>query len=432
MLSYTSFLPLSGKFLAEVGTKFGTDNKTILYNGAYVFSGFEPQSSRELTKNQKYWDKGNVNIPRLIYKYNKEAMTLGPELFLRGEASYNDIPSSIVDSWMKDPVKEKQVRPSRPLSSTFFYTFNFNVKFGAEYQPENWKVVVNNKAFRESIFHALDRKAAMLTWEPYTPTRRLSSTITPRNFASAGGKDYVETGDLAAIAKTDSFDKNLALKFKAQAMKELAGKASFPVKIPMPFRADNYLMWADRVQVVEQQLEGLLGKDFIDVIPIAYPATGFLGATRRAGAYAMQECNWGPDYADPETYTDPFVTGANYNWPELAEGYMGSDGKTPKYQAMVDAAKAETKDQKKRLELFAKAEAYLIGEAFVIPFSVGGGGFQASKLEPFTCPYAPFGLSDLKFKGQIVLPKAVSTSEYQALEAKWNKARLEALAKAKN
>lgn len=38
---------------------------------------------------------------------------------------------------------------------------------------------------------------------------------------------------------------------------------------------------------------------------------------------------------------------------------------------MVDAAKAEM-DLAKRYELFAQAEAFLIEEAFVIPYAVGG------------------------------------------------------------
>ena len=92
---------------------------------------------------------------------------------------------------------------------------------------------------------------------------------------------------------------------------------------------------------------------------------------------------------------------------------------------------AEMRDMKKRYELFAKAEAYLIGEAVVIPFVCGGGGFEASKLEPFTFPYAPFGLSTLKFKGQIVMDKSLSTEEYAVLESAWNKAREAALKKSK-
>lgn len=429
MLTYVSFLPVNGKFLAEQGSKFGTTHKAMLYNGAYIMSSWEPQTSRELVRNEQYWDRKNVPIKRLILKYNKEVGTLGPELFTRGEVSFAGIPSSIIDSWMKDPVKKELIRPSRTSAYTYFYAFNFMPKFPAEYQPENWGIVVNNLSFRKSLFHALDRKAAMLTSEPYTPERRLQGTITPRTFISAAGKDYVDMVELAAFSKTESFNKAKALEFKAKAVKELAGKASFPVKIPMPYNSSS-VEWTNRAQVTEQQLEALLGTDFIDVIPLSFPATGFLGATRRAGNYAMQECNWGPDYADPETYTDPFVTGSNYNWPELATGYAEANGK-PKYENLVEAAKAVVTDLKKRYELFAKAEAFLIDQAFVIPYARGGGGYEGSKLEPFTSPFSPFGMSNLKFKGQIVRDKAYSTTEYLKLETAWETGRQAALQKVK-
>ena len=210
---------------------------------------------------------------------------------------------------------------------------------------------------------------------------------------------------LAAIAKTESFNKTLALKYKAQALKELAGKATFPVKMPMPYNASQ-TDWVNRVQVVEQQMEGLLGKDYIDIIPVSYPATGFLDKTRRPGFYAVQECRWGPDYADPQTYTDPFVAGTTYNRPEFAAGYTDKNGK-PMYDNLVATAMAEAKDLKKRYELFAKAEAFLINEAFIIPYGVGGGGYEATRLEPFSNPFAPFGVSNYKFKGRTVLPNAV-------------------------
>jgi len=430
MLTYSTYLPVNGKFLAEKGSAFGRDHKNVLANGAYILTEFEPQVTRVLTKNKKYWDQKNVNIPRIIYRYNKEARTLAPELFLRGDSSYATISATILDSWMKDPAKKAQIRPSRVSFYTYFYGFNFKPTFAAEYEPENWKVAVNSKNFRKAIFHALDRKSAMLTWEPYSPDRRIINTITPSGFVGTAGLDYVATGKLGAIATAESFNRSKALEFKAAAMKELAGKATFPVKIMMPYRADNVFEWANRVQVVEQQLEGLLGKDFIDVVPVSFPSTGFLGATRRAGNFAMQEVNWGPDYADPQTYTDPFVSTGTYIFLNSSPVYTEADGKT-RYDKLVQTAMAETRDLKKRYALFAEAEAFLIEEAMVIPFARGGGGFEASKLEPFTCPYAPFGLSNLKFKGQIVMPKALDQPGYEKLERDWLKAREEALKKAR-
>ncbi len=427
MLSYVSFLPVNGKFLAEQGSKFGTDNKTILYNGAYIVSVFEPQNQRIMIRNEKYWDAAHVYIKTLNYKYNKEAVTLAPEMFLRGEISGTGISTASLDSWMKDPAKKAMVHPASTSFYSYFYAFNFDPKFDAKYDPANWKVAVNNVNFRKAIFYGLDRKVAMLTAEPYSPERRISNTITPANFVAVGGKDYTKTGPLTAISARDSFDKTQAISFRDKAKQELAGKATFPVKIPMPYRSDSP-DWTNRVQVVEQQLETLLGKDFIDVIPVGYPATNFLGVTRRAGNYAIEECNWGPDYADPETYTDPFVAGSNYNWPEKSTGYI-ENGKF-KYQTMVDAAKAEVTDIAKRYGLFAAAEAFLINEAFLIPYGIGGGGYEATKLEPFTYPYAPFGMSELKFKGQVVLDKPMDSAAYDAAYKKWLADRADALSKA--
>ena len=225
--------------------------------------------------------------------------------------------------------------------------------------------------------------------DPYEPERMLNNTITPKNFVAAGGKDYTMIGDLAKWTTGDSFDPELALEYRDKAKAELEGKCKFPIKIMMPYNTSG-TQWANEAQVVEQQLEGLLGEDFIDIIPVGFPPTGFLNATRRAGNYALQNCNWGPDYADPETYTEPFYPGGTYNWPEKATdpAYLLDDGRTV-YQKMVDDAKAEVIDIERRYELFAAAEAYLIEEAWVIPFRVGGGGYVATSWNPLLHPTRP-------------------------------------------
>ncbi|MFA5853437.1 MAG: hypothetical protein WC820_12095, partial [Spirochaetales bacterium] len=69
--------------------------------------------------------------------------------------------------------------------------------------------------------------------------------------------------------------------------------------------------------------------------------------------------------------------------------------------------------------------------AFVVPYAIGGGGFEASKLEPFSYPFAPFGMSYLKFKGQTVMQKPLSTEAYNKLKDAWESEREEALKKSK-
>lgn len=426
MLTYVCFFPVNGKFLSETGAKFGTDNKTLLYNGAYILQTYEAQNSRIFVANDKYWDKDNVYIKKLTYTYNKEADKLQPELFLRGQINDAIIPAATVEEWMKDSSKKNMIRPDNTTFYSYFFAFNFDPKYDAKYEPENWKKAVNNVDFRKAMFYALDRKSAMLTAEPYEPERRLSNTITPKNFVDLKGTDYTQLGSLAKFASTDTFDAAKAKDYKTKAMSELNGKVKFPVQVVMPYNTGSTDGATNRAQVVEQQMENVLGKDFIDIVLLPYPPTGFLKATRRAGNFSFMECNWGPDYADPQTYTDPFTEGNNYDWFNLATEYKEANGKG-KYDNMVAAAKAEKMDMEKRYKAFAEAEAFLIDQAAVIPYAVGGGGFLASKRDPFTVQYSPFGVSNRRFKGVKILDKPMNTDEYKKSFANWQKERADAL-----
>lgn len=433
MITYVCFFPVNGEFLAEVGEDFGIDNTKILYNGAYILETFEPQNKRVLMKNEKYWDKDNVHLERLVATYNSEADTLGPELFARGEVDTTTIPSTILDEWMNDPEMAKLIRPNRTVYYSYFYAFNFDPLFPEEYEPDNWKIAVNNVNFRKAIFHGLDKKAAMITSEPYDPEKRLHNTITPKDFVDLDGVDYTQLGPLGDMVDVNTFNENKAIEFRDKALEELEGIATFPVKVLMPYNTSSSggtAGWTNRAQVIEQQLENLLGTDFIDIVLEAKPPTGFLQDVRRAGQFALLECNWGPDYADPETYTDPFIPSGTYNKPHLAEGYKESNGKT-KYENMLEAAKSERINIEKRLNLFAEAEAFLINEAFVIPYGVGGGGYVASRLNPFESAYSPFGVSSERYKGQHLLEEPMDTDTFNELMEIWSIERTEALKMAK-
>ncbi|TQI67909.1 peptide ABC transporter substrate-binding protein [Clostridium sp. KNHs216] len=437
MLVYVCFLPANGDFLKEKGANFGVDNTSLLYNGSYLLTTYEPQVSHVYTKNDKYWDKDKVYIGTITETYNKEKNTLAPEMYKRGEIDQAYISSDILDQWMKDDSTKNLVSPSRSQCYSYFYAFNFNPKFDAQYEPDNWTKAVNNEDFRKSIFYGLDRIKALAVAEPYNPDKQLLNTVTPPALVDLDGTDYTNIGDLKAITARDSFQADEAKKYAEKAKTELkAAGATLPVKILMPYNPTT-ANWDKECQVVEQQLEGLLGKDYIDIIPEAGPSTGFLSATRRAGKYALMKVNFGPDYADPQTFTDPFQPndangegGGNYNWPEKAQGYTDADGNKT-YTNLYNAAIAESTDLDKRYNAFAKAEAFLINNAFVIPYGLNTDGYQVTKRNEFDYQYAPFGVSILRYKGQHLLEKPMSMDEFYAAEKKWDEERAAALAKAK-
>lgn len=434
VLVHSSFMPANEKFIEEVGSKnFGMDNTKLLYNGAYIMTNFEPQKEHLFTKNENYRDKDNIFISTITETYNKDFSTLGPELFKRGETDFANLSADLKTAWENDASTKDMVAPSRNTYFTYFYAFNFDPKFDAEYEPENWKLAVNNENFRKAIQSGLDRKKEISVANPGQAESIMLNTITPKNFVDSKGTDYTEIGALKDITARDSFNEASAKEYAAKAKTELAAKgATFPIKILMPYNPNNSsdVNWDKETQVVEQQLEALLGKDFIDIIPEAGPSTGFLSQVRTAGKFALMKCNWGPDYADPETYTDPFTPeSGNYNHPEKAEGYAETDG-TKTYTKLLETAKAERTDLTKRYEAFANAEAFLINNAFVIPSYVSNPGFRATRLNELDAPYSPFGVSVLTYKGQKVLEKPLSKDEFNKAYETWLKERADALAKA--
>ena len=426
MVTYVCFMPVNAEFLAEKGADFGvaTSNENILYNGAFVLSTFEPQQKRVYTKNATNWDAENILIETIEQTYNKEAGTLAPEMYARGEIDSADISSTIAAEWLADETKADLIRPVRQSGFyTYFVAFNFDPNFDAEYEPENWKIAVNNVNFRKAFYYGLDRVKSKMVMEPDNPEAILFNTVTPPEFVSINGVDYTEMGALADITalETETFNEEKALEYMNVAVEELkAAGATFPVKMLMPYNPSSSA-WAEECVVMEQQLEGLFGTDVIDIIVEAGPSSGFLKEVRRSGKYAFMKCNWGPDYADPNTYTDPFYDGT-YNWPELATEYLDENG-VSEYYRLVDAAREITDDLTARYEAYATAEAFLIDNALIVPYGYDNGGYTASRLNPFESQFAPFGISNERFKGQALMTEPMNTDMYFEAYDQWEEAR---------
>lgn len=414
MLTYVCFMPVNAAFLAEKGDDFGvaTSNENLLYNGAYILSTFEPQQKRIYTRNESNWDAEHVYIVRIEQTYNKEASTIAPELFRRGEVDDATIDNAVVSDWLSNEETADLIRPVRQSNFySYWYLFNFDPQFDEEYEPDNWKIAVNNENFRLSIARGLDRVKAKSVIEPDNPENILYNTITPPEFISLNGVDYTEMGALAEITAlgTGTFDAEAALAYKEKAVEELtAAGATFPIKIPMYYTGSS---WGEECVVLEQQLEALLGTDYIDIIVLTGPSN-FLASTRRAGNFAIMKCNWGPDYADPNSYTDPFYDNTyKYSQPTLATEYLDENG-VSEYVKLVDAARAITDDLSVRYEAFAEAEAFLINHALVIPYGYNNGGYTASRLNPFDAQFAPSGISNDRYKGQTLLDAPMNTDQY--------------------
>lgn len=432
-LQFGTYWPAPASLLAELGDAYGLDNYSMWFNGAYILSEFKPQEKRIYTKNVNNWDAEHIYIERIEQICNTEAATLEPEMFLRGEVDGADIGSDIVADWLSDPEKSQMISSSRVTADySYFFGFNFEPKFDAEYEPENWVIAVNNENFRKAVFHGINRDEYLAAKYPGDdPSIHKINTVTPKGFSVNEGKDYVFYGGLAKYTENDSFDPELAVQFRDAAKAELeAAGCKFPIKVPVNYNT-NFTTWANCTVVLEQQLEELLGADFIDIIVVPYSGSDFLNATRRNGNYALQELNWGADFMDPETWADAFERKNNYNFfcHETDTYRVFQDTKTAEtnalidqYYELVDAAREETGDMDARYEAFAAAESFYIDHAIVVPGFISGGSYQATKLNGFEGQYAMMGQSSSRYKGQHVYKTAMSQDMFDAQYAEWTAA----------
>ena len=420
MVDYVCFMPVYGPFLAEKGSDFGkaTGNDTLLYCGAYVLSELAPQERRVLSKNTKNWDADNVTIDKLVFTYNEQATIIAPQMYLNGEIDSASIEMAIANEWLSDPEKADFIRPSRPSSFySYFYSFNFDPQFDAAYEPENWAKAVVNENFRLSIYYGMDRLKARMVTDADNSEALLFNSVTPSAFVNVNGVDYVNMGALEEISAlgTGTFQPETALAYRDKAIAELTeAGATFPIKIYMPYNPSDTGVGEEYV-VIEQQMEALLGTDYIDMIIEAGPSSGFLNATRRVGNYAFMKTNWGPDYDDPQTFTEPFADGIAFadpnNYQFVYKNHEMDEVMAPYYE-MVTKAMAIYDDIEARYLAFAEAEAYLIKHAILVPYGFRVGGYTASRIDPFTSPYTPSGISKERYKGSVLLDGPMSTDQY--------------------
>ena len=434
LLVYLPYEPAYGPLLEQTGDQFATSADTVYSCGAYYLSEYESLESWVMTKNPENYDADNVFIEEVRRTYVAESATVGPEMVKRGEIDEAVIGGDILDDWLSNPETQDLVSMDRPNTNyTYFYLFNFMPvahSFGnwevegvdAEYEPDNWIKAINNTNFRKAFLYGINNDLALAIQAPKGFEGYKLHTVTPPSFcANADGVDYIECGRLKDLDLF--FNEEKAKECRNLAKTELAAAGcTFPIKVQLPYNPST-TGWDKMCQVLKQQLESLLGTDFINIIITEGPADGFLSNVRRAGKFELLRCNWGADYSDPETESDPFYQaendrGGRYCYLRTAVERGLVNGETAdaimSYMTQIEAAKQITTDLNARYEAFANAEATLLENALCIPMSMSVPAYLATRLNYWDGQYASTGFSNKRMKGIRLLDHYVSMEEYEA------------------
>lgn len=324
LLSFPTFYPQKQEFVESKGEKYGLEYDTTLYNGPFMLTDWKHDQGWTYTKNPNYWDAANVKLDQ-VEAYVVKDVSTALTLFESGQLDRVELNSSFVDQYRNDPRFQVIETPT-----IYFIRFNHE-------HP-----VLKNKNIRKAIAMAWDKKglADVILNDGSTPLNGL----VPKKFAyDASGKDFREyNGDLQQGTLEE-----------AKALWEQGLKETGVTSVTLGVNAAD----TDRAKKIGEYLKNQLEKNLPGLtLELKNVPSNQRLEIEKAVQYDLSLGTWGPDYADPMTYIDMWVTGGSANRMKYSN---------PKYDELVQQAKTDT-NMERRLQTMVELERILIEEDVAI------------------------------------------------------------------
>ncbi|MGN1401514.1 MAG: peptide ABC transporter substrate-binding protein [Bacillus sp. (in: firmicutes)] len=330
LMAFGTFLPLNEEFVKEQGDKYAATHENILYNGPFVMTDWNGPTATEwvLEKNEKYRDADNVDLTKITFNVSKDPQAT-VNAFEAGEADVTGkMGSDVLANYEGDD------RLKRDLSASLFY-----IKIN-QTQTEALKNVKIRKAI-SMAFNKEDAAKAVLANGSVA-----ANYAVPRGFAvDEKGKDFRDiNGDDVTGHNVEEAKKLWKEGLEEEGLTSLEiGYLGGDTETSKKY--DQYI-----VDQLQTNLEGLKVK--LESVPFAVRLDR---DTKQE--YDLQAAGWGPDYMDPISFSNLWVTDGGNN----KTGYSNKE-----YDKLIEESEKET-DSAKRWQLLADAEKIVIDEAAIAP-----------------------------------------------------------------
>ena len=332
LTAFPSMFPINAKVAQEKGDQYALSTGDMVYNGPYTMTGWTAGYSFEFEQNPTYWDA--------LMEYesgNLDTVSLSGE-----QVDANSSAPGFVNR----------------LAGYMYY---LTINMGNNHHNRTGAADLSNANIRKAISFAIDREEIARVLNDGSVA---AGGIVPIDLAAnpATGADFRE--DQGYIV---SYDEAKAKDFYAKGVAELGHDVTFDLLYGSD-EGDSIIKAAEQVQ---SYLEAV--GFTVNLNPKPKKERLDLAGTADDHDYDVMLTRWGPDYADPQTYMDLFLTeSVDYN-----DGGYSSEV----YDSLVHDAEfgAGVSDANMRWSLFLEAEKQLIVEdAAVVPVFQAGGAMIIS------------------------------------------------------
>ncbi|ASN03969.1 peptide ABC transporter substrate-binding protein [Virgibacillus necropolis] len=330
LTAFGTYFPLNEKFVEEQGDNYATSSETLLSNGPFTMENWKSTStSWTLAKNPEYWDAETVKLEEITFDVVKDAQTR-VDLYEKGEADRATISSDLVDKYASH--EDFTITPE---ASLFYLKLN-----------QTKSEALANVNIRKAISMAINKQA--MVDEVLNDGSVVSNGFVPTDFSfhPETNEDFREiNGDLV------TYDVEKAQELWKKGLEEI-GKE----KVELGFLGSDKTQSKITNEFLANQLESNLPGLEITLQQVPFEQRLELDTSEN---YDIQYAGWGPDFLDPYTWLNLWLTDGGNN-------HMGYSNE--KYDELVQSTVNELAlEPVKRYEAFLEAEKILAEDAAVAP-----------------------------------------------------------------
>ena len=334
LLSFGTLAPINQRFYEAVGADlYSTEAQYFCTNGPFALTEWSHNDKIVMQKNDAWHGAADVEVEEIDWKIITDA-NAALSSFLAGDL---DMVGLDTGELIKQAEAAGATIQSYTDGTSFYIYFNNNDQY------------LSNVNLRRALFNAIDEQKEIDTvWQ--NDNEPMTSFTAPGVSATDGTSFAGKVGELYAPSR----DQEKAKEYLATALSEL-GCTVDELSAHLSIDCGDSATSIAEASFYQEQWRQVLGIE----VTVNSMITKQGSQNRKTGNYVMSITGWGPDYNDPNTFLDLWVTDGGNN----QTGFSNE-----RYDELIDLAAKET-DLEKRESYFIECEQIIadqlpIGPAF--------------------------------------------------------------------
>ena len=334
LFSFSTLAPINQRFYEAVGADlYSTEAQYFCTNGPFALTEWSHNDKIVMQKNDAWHGAADVEVEEIDWKIITDA-NAALSSFLAGDL---DMVGLGTGELIKQAEAAGATIQSYTDGTSFYIYFNNNDQY------------LSNVNLRRALFNAIDEQKEIDTvWQ--NDNEPMTSFTAPGVSATDGTSFAGKVGELYAPSR----DQEKAKEYLATALSEL-GCTVDELSAHLSIDCGDSATSIAEASFYQEQWRQVLGIE----VAVNSMITKQGSQNRKTGNYVMSITGWGPDYNDPNTFLDLWVTDGGNN----QTGFSNE-----RYDELIDLAAKET-DLEKRESYFIECEQIIadqlpIGPAF--------------------------------------------------------------------